>query len=427
MRTAFLWFFRRVVSIYFSRIEEAGNRPVPDTHGRVFVGNHVNGLVDPVLVLTNAPCRVSPIGKSTLWKVPGLRWLLDAIDAVPIERRRDNPNKSTDSNEAIFDRIASWLGEGGNILIFPEGTSHNEPQLATVKSGAARMLARAYAQGARDVSFQSVALEFDARDKFRSRALILYGPVRYLRDFPEQGEELVHAVTARLRDDLSELLVEGETWPDRVLIARVAEMLANDAGDRSLERWNTIGRQVEAARKSLGGRDAVVEDVRAAVDHYYALLEREGLADHQFGPDATPASGRGLAKAVGLAALAPLAVTGAALYWVPYQLPRLVARLTGGPVDKVSTYKLATGLVVYPVWAGGLLTLSFTLLPPPASLAAAAVVITSPFAALAWIDTTPAMIRTLRLATRGKRLVEVGLARARALERIRAARADLGL
>jgi glycerol-3-phosphate O-acyltransferase / dihydroxyacetone phosphate acyltransferase len=427
VRGALVRFFRRVVHIYFRRIEVAGNRPSEDTGGRVFVGNHANGLVDPVLVITSAACRISPVGKSTLWRIPGLKWLLDAAEAVPIERRQDQPDKSAGSNEAVFDRIADWLSEGGNILIFPEGTSHSEPQLITVKTGAARMLARAYERGARDVSFQSVALEFDARDHFRSRALVLYGPIRYASDFDATGEELVRTMTSALRDDLSELLVEGETWPERVMIARIAEMLTHESGERSLEKKNTIGRQVEAANKALRGRaDFPLDELREAVDRYYALLEREGLEDAQLASGNDDLGARGLAKAVGLVAAAPLAAVGAVLYWVPYQLPRLVAKKTRDDPDKISTFKLATGLVVYPLWAGGLIAASSLLLPPPLSAGAALVIVASPFAALAWLDATPAMLRQLRLATRGKRIEELREARTLALDRIRAVRDRLG-
>ena len=49
--------------------------------------------------------------------------------------------------------------------------------------------------------------------------------------------------------------------------------------------------------------------------------------------------------------------------------------------------KLGAALVVYPVWAAGLVAASFVLIPPPLSLAAAFVVLASPFAALEWLDT----------------------------------------
>ena len=67
--------------------------------------------------------------------------------------------------------------------------------------------------------------------------------------------------------------------------------------------------------------------------------------------------------------------------------------------------KLGAALVVYPLWAAGLVTMSFVFLPPPLSLGAAAIAIASPFAALRWLDAywgrdasdaTPAQLEQLR-------------------------------
>src|SRR5262249_5423354 len=137
---------------------------------------------------------------------------------------------------------ASHLSAGGNLLIFPEGTSHSEPQLAPLRTGAARMLITAERHRGVPLTFQAVALEFDARDDFRSRCLVLWGPVRQLADVPGSGEERVRAITAQMDRDLRELLVEGQTHEERTLVARVADMFANDAGDASLSGWSTIGR-----------------------------------------------------------------------------------------------------------------------------------------------------------------------------------------
>ncbi len=339
-------------------------------------------------MITDAACDISPIAKSTLWGIPGLKWLLDLAGAVPIVRRKDAPDKDAAANDAAFERIGAHLASGGNILIFPEGTSHSEPHLAPLRTGAARMLAAGAAAGGA-TTFQAVALEFDAPEDFRSRCLVLWGPVRRYADLGGDTEERVRAATAIMDADLRELLVEGDTPDERRLIARIAEMLANDAGDGSLGGWNTIGRQVELASRTLRGvAEDVVMSVAVRVNAYFAELERLGLGDALIAapatatPSAAPAPSRGgwLRKAV----VAPLAMSGIALYAIPYVIPRMVARKSDA--DAVSTVKLGVALVVYPLWMAGLVTASLALLPPPLSLAGAAVAIASPFAALRWLD-----------------------------------------
>ncbi len=377
--------FRRLMRLYFRNIERVGQAPGPDTQGRVIVSNHTNALIDPVLVLTDAACEISPVAKSTLWDVPGLAWLLDRAGAVPIVRRKDNANKDSSTNAEMFVKIASHLAGGGNILIFPEGTSHSEPHLAPLRTGAARMLLAAETARGIPPTFQAAALEFDARHDFRSRCLVLWGPVRRFAEVPGADEEarIKHA-TEIMNADLSELLVEGDTHEERLRVARVAELLANDEGDRSLGKWSGIGRQVELANRTLKSVEPkLLARVAQHVDAYYAELERLGLEDARIvgGMVEERVPGPSGWKRV---MLAPLAASGIALYALPYFIPRMVARKYDP--DAVSTIKLGAALLVYPLWMGGLVAGSLILLPPPVSFVAAAVAITSPFAALRWLD-----------------------------------------
>ena len=379
--------FRRVVSLYFRDIEVVGDVPAPSTRARIFGANHFNGLIDPILVLTNAPCPIAPLAKATLWNVPVLSSLLNAVGAVPVHRRKDDPDKPADANDAMFARVAGHLAGGGNVLIFPEGISHAQPSVVRLRSGAGRMLARAHADGARGLSYQAVGLEFDARDVFRSRALVVYGPVRDVDAHACEGDELAQAITGQLAEDLSELVVEGVSWDERLLFARVTELFANRAGERSMKTSNEIGRQVEAARKALGPRgEAAYVAIAAEVGAYYRALEEAGLADHDVETAGRPPRTRKRTR-LELAFALPLAIPGVLLWWLPYQAPRFVAaRLAKGERDVVSTYKLATGLIVMPLWAAGLVTTAFVLWPWPWALAAGAVAVASPFAALMWLD-----------------------------------------
>ena len=428
--------FRRVVGVYFREIEVLGERPAKTTRSRLFVSNHVNGIVDPILVMTTAPCDISPVAKSTLWKVPGFRWLLDAVDAVQITRRADDPEKQGGSNDAAFDHVASWLRRGGNILIFPEGTSHNEPHLVPLKTGAARMLlcARgaaprgdlgAHSSDSAELTFQPVALEFDDRERFRSRVLLIYGPVRRLADFPEQGDAFIENVTARIRQDLSDLLVEGATWDDRRLIARVAEMLAHDAGDPTLAGWSATGRQVAAARRTLESDPARVESIRRAVTAYHAELSALGLTDADVVGLGSPRAA-GIRRRLFLLLTLPLAAAGTVLYTTPYWLVRLIAgRVTSR--DEISTIKLAAGLVLYPVWAAGLIAVSFWLAPRPWDYLAAALALLSPAGAVAWRDAAPGLQRSLRALLRARDIDRARDTRAAAMALIGETRSRLGL
>jgi glycerol-3-phosphate O-acyltransferase/dihydroxyacetone phosphate acyltransferase len=431
LRAVLVRLFHSVVRLYFRRIERVGEPPAATTGGRLFVSNHQNALVDPILVLTDAPCDISPIAKSTLWSIPGLKYLLDAAQAVPLVRRKDSPDKDARANDATFERIADHLAGGGNVLIFPEGKSHSEPRVAPLRTGAARMLLMAEQRAgadraATDLTFQAVALEFDARDKFRSRCLVLWGPVRRLAEVEGEGEARVKAVTATMEADLKELLVEGETHDERLLIARVAEMLANDAGHDSLEGWNTIGRQVELASKTfaaLGG--TTVADVGHRVGAYYRELARVGLHDWQLSHGRAPSAGKPWTRWVARLLLAPLALPGLVVYAPPYLATKLVAHLTPD-ADVVSTAKLGTGLVAYPLWMIACAVTAWLLAPAWLAAAATALIVASPFAALSWLDDWEARAPGMDAVASEEQVGRIARLRAEALEAIARARAQLG-
>ena len=56
----------------------------------------------------------------------------------------------------LFDAVAQHLERGSNVLIFPEGISHNEPHVVRLKTGAGRMLVGARDRGVSGLTFQAV-------------------------------------------------------------------------------------------------------------------------------------------------------------------------------------------------------------------------------------------------------------------------------
>jgi 1-acyl-sn-glycerol-3-phosphate acyltransferase len=385
LRWVLLFLFRQVVRLYFRKVEVVG-APDATVERRLFGANHVNGIIDPMLVMTATWCRIAPLAKAPLWKVPGLYPLLRAAEAVPVVRRQDEPGKAEGSNDALFEAVARHLRTGANVLIFPEGISHNEPHVVRLKTGAGRMLVGARERGVEGLTFQAVGLEFDEREVFRSRALVIFGPVRSVDALAAQGGDLVESITETLRQDLTGLVVEGATWEERALISRVAELLAQDAGDRSLQGWNSIGLRVKEARRALEERQGeLVDEVGRAVRRYDEGLAAAGLSEAQLLAGEGDPGARALRRLV-LIALLPLALLGAALYWAPYQVPKLAPRLARGEVDVVSTYKLGLGLLAFPTWALLLALLALVALPAPWGAPGAALAVALPFAVLPWLD-----------------------------------------
>jgi glycerol-3-phosphate O-acyltransferase / dihydroxyacetone phosphate acyltransferase len=165
---------RLLVRIFFRRIEVEGLDRLPVAGATVIVANHINGLVDALLLMATLPRFPRFLGKSTLFKILPLWPFLKLAGVVPVYRAKDG--ESTARNESSFRTCRLLLAAGAQVALFPEGISHDESMLQPLKPGAARIaLGAAADDGVAGVRIVPVGLSYDAKARFRSRALVHVG------------------------------------------------------------------------------------------------------------------------------------------------------------------------------------------------------------------------------------------------------------
>jgi glycerol-3-phosphate O-acyltransferase / dihydroxyacetone phosphate acyltransferase len=180
------WFLRVVTRVFFRQVEVVGLEHVPPTGPVLFAGNHPNSLIDPILIITTCGRKVHFAAKDTLFKGRLMRAVLRGLGAVPIKRRDDNDGRPRDGtpsvpgvapvdNDAAFEAMFAVLGAGGAIGIFPEGLSHDESQLARLKTGAARLALGGGQRTAQPIQIVPCGLTFIHPKRFRSRVLVQFG------------------------------------------------------------------------------------------------------------------------------------------------------------------------------------------------------------------------------------------------------------
>lgn len=274
--------------LFFRRIEVVGVERVPAQGPLLFVLNHPNGLVDPALVFVSMPRRVSFLAKSTLYDNPIGAFVLRTFEILPIYRQIDAGDKLA-SNTVTFENCFELLRRGRCIAIFPEGISHDEPQLQKLKTGAARIALGAVSQPEApvDLKIVPVGLFYTSKTSFRSEALIRYGvpfevePAILDADGQPPRDEVTE-LTAKIETALREvtLNVETESEVDAVVRAEAlfASVFENLIFKQSLTQ--TLGRlQGLAAKYALLERDdpQKMRDLHAKITQYENNLKASGL------------------------------------------------------------------------------------------------------------------------------------------------------
>jgi 1-acyl-sn-glycerol-3-phosphate acyltransferase len=358
VRRFFAALFRRLaealVRLYYPARVVEGRERIPAGKPLVFVLNHPNGLLDPMVlrVATGWPARF--LAKSTLFRNPISRLAMEAFGSIPVYRAHEAGARAGDAsrNDATFARCRAELAAGGAMALFPEGVSHSDPQLRPLKTGAARIALSAEAEhdGKLGVVIVPVGLYYERKALFRSSVLLVVGePLAVaprLPDYRRDERQAVTALTETIDARLDEVVLQAESRDLLAGIARVARWTRDDDGAHDLAAQHTRARELVDAYARLRARDPErVEAIAAEVRAYTRVLRQLGVRDPwalELAPLRPGALVTALAKMI---VAAPLAAVGALLGWIPYRLAGEVAKRITQDEDVLGTAKLVAGAV----------------------------------------------------------------------------------
>jgi 1-acyl-sn-glycerol-3-phosphate acyltransferase len=183
---------RPIVS-FWGRLEVIGLEHLP-SQGPVLLACNHDSYWDPIAIGVAALPRrqIRALAKASMWRVRGLRHILDGMGQIPIDRGK--------GDAAALDRAVEELRDGACIGIFPEGT-RSLGRVLRARSGLGR-LAEAVPE-ARIVCCSVAGTTDVARFPRRPRIRVHFFP-------PEGGgsigEESAAELTARL---LAEIRAEA--------------------------------------------------------------------------------------------------------------------------------------------------------------------------------------------------------------------------
>ena len=128
----FWWFMTalaRFLFVVFSRWRVEGKEFVPPMGPLIVVSNHMS-MIDPSLVTTAVPRRITFMAKSELYRHWFTRWLVHSYGSVRIVRGR--------GQRQTLETLANVLRRDGTVHMFPEGT-RSKGQLARASPGTAQL------------------------------------------------------------------------------------------------------------------------------------------------------------------------------------------------------------------------------------------------------------------------------------------------
>lgn len=136
-----VWAFLKV----WLRTRVVGASGVPREGGLLIVSNHTSYL-DPPLIAVSLPRRCWFMARSTLFRNKGFGALIAGLGAFPVERASDRAPRGADAagggDVKAIRTVLEQLDRGHPVLLFPEGSRANSPELQPFQRGVAVLLKR---------------------------------------------------------------------------------------------------------------------------------------------------------------------------------------------------------------------------------------------------------------------------------------------
>lgn len=347
--------------VFYGRFEIDGRQNIPPEGPVLLCANHVNALVDALVVQASCPRPIHPLARSGLFRNPLLRPLLRTIQAVPIYRRPKSPETApkpeTASNDDSFRRCYEYLGQNRTILIFPEGQSHSDPRLRALKTGAARLALGSLERNGRLPAVVPVGLTFTQKGRFRSSALVQFGPPILLENHEDEtAEHLVRRLTAAITEGIENVTLNADSWEDIALLQLLERFFFfRRRGRRRLsDRMRSLRSLTEAHRWLRFSEPGRVAILREKLRRFERLCRRYGVQDYQLNLRYSLAVvGRFLFRSLLFSVLVfPLALWGSIHSALPFLATRAASRWSARGRDQYDTAGMFFGLFFFAAfWA----------------------------------------------------------------------------
>jgi 1-acyl-sn-glycerol-3-phosphate acyltransferase len=366
---------------YYGDVIVQGRARIPLRGPVLIVANHPNALVDAMLVASSVNRRVLLTAKATLFENVFLAPLLSGVGVVPLRRAKDEravirTGAAASRNDDAFRMVTEAFRHDGVVLVFPEGVSHDEPSLAQLKSGAARMALGARDAGVGALHILPMGLVFEEKERPRSRVLVRVGDpldvdAWYSSSAVADAGTLTREIETRLRRvTLNFASADSASRAVRVAAAlsALSEEPASVGTGEDFVSQAELAARVELATEALAtAPTALVSAVDAFTTRLQALetdlaVRGIALADSRISLRVRHGAWFVIREGALLLFALPVALVGRVTHWLPIRIARMMALRSSAQQfsrDQPAMRTIVLGFAALLLWyalVGGLMT-----------------------------------------------------------------------
>ena len=350
---------RRVVRFYYPTIRVTHAERLPTEGATLYIANHPNSLIDPVLIGITTQRPVRFMAKAPLFEGRLLGALMRSVGMIPAYRASDDKS-SVRRNVESLTVAAENLAKGLAMGIFPEGKSHDLTHVEQVKTGAARIAQQAVALAAgKPVWVVPLGINYEEKPRFRSRVWVAVGETvdatawfaehegnekQAMRQLTIALDERLKAVVVHLDDARWGALLDDLEW--------LAPVYASADKVRAVSRMQRRKNIADAINYFETKDPERAEALTAKVAAHHEALDQSGVRINSVVFQFTGAAlFWRFAFKIWRVLFGVPALIGTLLHLIPFGLVRLISpKFEGVGKTTTSLYRILVGLPFYAVW-----------------------------------------------------------------------------
>jgi len=239
------YYMRLGFAFYFKKLLITGVQHIPRDKAILFVSNHQNALIDPLLIGAITPRELHFLTRADLFGKPLVRALLSTVNMLPIYRIRDGLT-SLSKNEEVFKKCHRIFHKGGTVLIFPEGNHNIKRRLRNLSKGFTRIIFSSLEiDPEHEIVVVPIGINYSNAKKFGSSVHIIFGPPIPVDD--QHKTSVSNGASSSLKDEISDAMKKLITHVDD---AEQHDKITASFREEEFLHPHTVNKKLEELRDS---------------------------------------------------------------------------------------------------------------------------------------------------------------------------------
>ncbi len=355
----FYQFYRLLVTtafrVYFRRVVFIGSDVMHTEGPCLFVSNHPNTMIDPLLVAYRSRRIMFFLANASLFRHPFTNWFFTTFYCIPIERPQDTGGKPL-NNDASFARCNEFLSRGGCLYIAPEGSSWMERRLRDMRTGTARIAlsAEEYTDFRLQLRIVPFGLTYTQPHRFQGEVVVHAGEpvsaIAYAASYREDPAAAIRALTEAVENRLRALMVDIPPEIEEKTLRFIEQMLQNERPADTLGHYQRSKDLLTGLREMKSQHPASFDGWFGQVEEYAGQLMDAGVEDREIKMSQNINYYTILLYISAIVTGLPLFLFGVASNFLAAGIPLCVIRVVKPYIGYYSTFKILVGLVSFPLF-----------------------------------------------------------------------------